>query len=163
MCGRVGPVLPEQFASREQFGEEIRRHCRIVDVGGCSWEGASRFVKFIGNYVRNGGTVAMGNLGPSNRDYTYPDLGDGQHIIADNVFESNVPYGSCAIRSAVGATQVIIRNNLFVNFGSSAVETSGATDPRHYASGNTTITGNIFDMTCVGPKPSASSCASRTR
>jgi len=127
-------------------------HCRIVDVGGCSWEGASRFVKFIGNYVRNGGTVAMGNLGPANRDATYPDLGAGQHIIADNVFENGVPYGSCAIRSAVGATQVIIRNNLFVNFGSSAVEASGATDHRHYASGNTLITGNIFDMTCVGAK-----------
>ena len=123
--------------------------CRIVDVGGCSWEGASRFVKFIGNYVRNGGTVAMGNLGPANRDLTYPNLGAGQHIVADNVFENNVPYGGCAIRSAVGATQVIIRNNLFVNFGSSAVEASGATDPLHYASGNTTITGNIFDMTAV--------------
>lgn len=125
-------------------------HCRIVDVGGCSWEGASRFVKFIGNYVRNGGTVAMGNLGPANRDATYPSLGAGQHIIADNVFESAVPYGGCAIRSAVGATQVIIRNNLFVNFGSSAVEASGNTDATHYASGNTIITGNIFDMTCVG-------------
>jgi len=127
--------------------------CRIVDVGGCSWEGASRFVKFIGNYIRNGGTVAMGNLGPANRDKTYPDLGAGQHIIADNVFESGVPYGSCAIRSAVGATQVIIRNNLFINFNSSAVETSGATDHRHYASGNTIISGNIFDMTYVGAKP----------
>jgi hypothetical protein len=129
--------------------------CRIVDVGGCSWEGASRFVKFIGNYVRNGGTVAMGNLGPANRDKTYPDLGAGQHIIADNVFESGVPYGSCAIRSAVGATQVIIRNNLFINFNSSAVEASGATDHRHYASGNTLISGNIFDMTCVGAKPAS--------
>ncbi|MBI5684346.1 MAG: hypothetical protein HZC54_04640 [Verrucomicrobia bacterium] len=130
-------------------------HCRIVDVGGCSWEGASRFVKFIGNYVRNGGTVAMGNLGPANRDKTYPDLGAGQHIIADNVFESGVPYGGCAIRSAVGATQVIIRNNLFVNFNSSVVEASGATEHRHYASGNTLITGNIFDMTCVGAKPAS--------
>lgn len=130
-------------------------HCRIVDVGGCSWEGASRFVKFVGNYVRNSGTVAMGNLGPSNRDATYPDLGAGQHLIADNVFESHVPYGGCAIRSASGATQVIIRNNLFVNFGSSAVEASGATDPLHYPSGNTTITGNIFDMTCVGQKPAS--------
>ncbi|MCX6985556.1 MAG: hypothetical protein NT118_12535, partial [Lentisphaerae bacterium] len=27
-------------------------NCRIVDVGGNAWEGASRFVKFIGNYVR---------------------------------------------------------------------------------------------------------------
>jgi hypothetical protein len=129
--------------------------CRIVDVGGCSWEGASRFVKFIGNYVRNGGTVAMGNLGPANRDKTYPDLSAGQHIIADNVFESGVPYGSCAIRSNVGATQVIIRNNLFINFNSSAVEASGATEHRHYASGNTLITGNIFDMTCVGAKPAS--------
>lgn len=127
--------------------------CRIVDVGGCSWEGASRFVKFIGNYVRNSGTVAMGNLGPANRDDTYPALGAGQHLIADNVFESNVPYGGCAIRTAVGATQVIIRNNLFINFGSSAVEASGATDPLHYASGNTTIAGNLFDMTCLGEKP----------
>lgn len=134
-------------------------HCRIVDVGGCSWEGASRFVKFIGNYVRNSGTVAMGNLGPANRDATYPELGAGQHLIADNVFESYVPYGGCAIRSAVGATQVIIRNNLFVNFGSSAIEASGATDPLHYASGNTTITGNIFDMTCVGTNKPASRTA----
>ncbi len=129
--------------------------CRIVDVGGCSWEGASRFVKFVGNYVRNSGTVAMGNLGPANRDATYPDLGAGQHIIADNVFESHVPYGGCAIRSASGATQVIVRNNLFINFGSSAVEASGATDRTHYASGNTTIAGNIFDMTCVGRPPVA--------
>ena len=129
------------------------QYCRIVDVGGCSWEGASRFVKFVGNYVRNGGTVAMGNLGPANHDDTYPELGAGQHLIADNVFESDVPYGTCAIRSAVGATQVIIRNNLFVNFNSSAVEASGATDPIHYPSANTTITGNIFDMTCVDPTP----------
>jgi hypothetical protein len=126
--------------------------CRIVDVGGCSWEGASRFVKFVGNYVRNGGTVAMGNLGPANRDATYPQLGAGQHLIADNVFESNVPYGRCAIRSAAGATQVIVRNNLFVNFNSAAIEASGATDPLHYASGNTTISGNIIDLTCVDEK-----------
>lgn len=126
--------------------------CRIEDVGGCSWEGASRFVKFVGNYVRNSGTVAMGNLGPSNRDETYPDLGAGQHLIADNVFESNVPYGECAVRSNSGATQVIIRNNLFVNFNSSAIEALGATDPRHYPSRNTIITGNHFDMTCVDQK-----------
>ena len=125
-------------------------HCRIVDVGGCAWEGASRFVKFVGNYVRNSGTVAMGNLGTYNRDESYPALGAGQHIVASNVFESNVPYGRCAIRSAVGATQVLIANNLFINFGSSAVEASGRSDPTHYASARTTITGNIFDMTEVG-------------
>jgi hypothetical protein len=126
--------------------------CRIVDVGGCSWEGASRFVRFIGNYVRSSGTVAMGNLSTGNRDKTYPDLGAGQHIIADNVFESNVPYGGCAIRSARGATQVIIRNNLFVNFNSSAVDASGFSNSVDFPSANTTIVGNIFDMTCVGTK-----------
>jgi hypothetical protein len=95
-------------------------YCRIVDVGGCSWEGASRFVRFIGNYVRNGGTVAMGNIG--SREAGLEELGSAQHIIADNVFESGVPYGGCAVRAAVGATQVIIRNNLFVNFASSVIE-----------------------------------------
>jgi len=44
---------------------------------------------------------------------------------------------------------------LFINFGSSAVEASGVTDRTHYASGNTTIAGNIFDMTCVGQPPVA--------
>jgi len=125
-------------------------YCRIVDVGGCSWEGASRFVRFIGNYVRNGGTVAMGNIG--SREASLEELGSGQHIIADNVFESCVPYGGCAVRAAVGATQVIIRNNLFVNFASSAVEVLGTADERHLPAGISTITGNIFDMTNVGGK-----------
>lgn len=127
-------------------------HCRIVDVGGCAWEGASRFVKFVGNYVRNSGTVAMGNLGPANHDTTFPELGAGQHLIADNVFESNVPYGGCAIRTAVGASQVLVTNNTFVNFGSSAVHASGQSDPTHYPSANTTISGNLFDMTEIGDK-----------
>jgi hypothetical protein len=137
-------------------------NCRITDVGGNAWEGASRFVKFTGNYIRNAGGVEMGNLGPANReagklnpqnrDKMYPELGAGQHIIADNVFESNIPYGPGAICSRVGATQVIIRNNIFINFGSSGVQISGDTDPTHYPSSNTIITGNIFDMTCVGQK-----------
>jgi hypothetical protein len=137
-------------------------NCRIVDVGGCSWEGASRFVKFIGNYVRNSGTVAIGNLGPANREapkltpenrhLMYPDVGAGQHIVADNVFESIVPYGGCAIRTARGGTQLIVRHNLFINFNSAAIESVGSGGTNGYASENTTITGNIFDMTCIGQK-----------
>jgi hypothetical protein len=125
-------------------------YCRIVDVGGCAWEGASRFVKLVGNYVRNAGTVAIGNI--SNRREDMEVLGSGQHIVADNVFESVVPYGGCAIRSAWGATQVVITNNLFVNFGSSAIEVSGRGDRRHLPSANTIISGNIFDMTEIGEK-----------
>jgi hypothetical protein len=127
-------------------------NCRIIDVGGCTWESASRFVKFIGNYMRNAGVVVMGDLGPINRDNTYPDLGSGQHIVADNVFESNASKGY-AIRSTRGATQVIIRNNLFINFNSSAVEVLGTNFTNEYQSANTIITGNILDMTCIGQKP----------
>lgn len=129
------------------------QYCRIVDVGGAAWEGASRFVKFVGNYVRNSGTVALGNIAvKKNADESFPAVGSGQHVVANNVFESNVPYGVCAIRSAAGATQVIITNNQFVNFGSSAVEVWGRSTPTHYSSANTTVTGNIFDMTEIGDK-----------
>jgi len=124
-------------------------NCRIVDCGGCSWEGASRFMTFQGNYVRNSGTVAMGNLGVGNRDATYPEVGSGQHLIADNVFESNVPYGGAMIRTAVGATQVIVKHNLFVNFNGSAIDVDGGMDPSHYASNSTLVTGNLLDLTCV--------------
>lgn len=137
-------------------------NCHIVNVGGCAWEGASRFVKFIGNYVRNAGTVAIGNLGaanreanqltPINRNLMYPDVGAGQHIIADNVFESIISYGGCAIRTSRGGTQLIVRNNLFINFNSSAIESIGSGGTNGYASANASIVGNIFDMTCIGQK-----------
>lgn len=126
-------------------------YCRIRDVGGCSWEGASRFVRFIGNYVRNGGTVAMGNI--RSRDAQLEQLGSGQHIVADNVFESACPYGGCMIRAAACATQVIIRDNLFVNFNSSAVHISGDTGSRDLPASNASITGNSFDMTAIGEPP----------
>lgn len=132
-------------------------NCRIIDVGGNSWESASRFVKFSGNYMRNAGVVGIGNLGPANRDNTYPELGSGQHIVADNVFEGGTPYGGCAIRSSRGATQVIVRNNLFINYNSSGVEVTGTHFTNEYQSANTIITGNIFDMTCIGQESRARS------
>jgi hypothetical protein len=128
-------------------------NCRIRDVGGCSWEGASRFVRFTGNYVRNAGTVAMGNI--RSRDVQFEQLGAGQHIIADNVFESLCPYGGCMIRASAGASQVIIRNNLFVNFNSSAVHISGDTEPSDLPASNALVTGNLFDMTAIGQQPQA--------
>jgi acetyl esterase/lipase len=127
-------------------------HCRIVDVGGCSWEGASRFVRFIGNYVRNSGTVAMGNIG--SRDATLEELGSGQHIVADNVFEGRTSYagrpGGFIVRATCGATQVIVRNNIFVNYNSSAIEIVPGGDQRHLPTRNCTVTGNIIDLTAVG-------------
>jgi len=128
-------------------------YCRIVDVGGCTWEGASRFVRFIGNYVRNAGTVAMGNI--RSRDERYEQLGSGQHIIADNVFEGEICYGGAAIRAAGGASQVIVRNNLFINFNSSGVDISGVNSTRELTANTATISGNIFDMTDISGTPKA--------
>ena len=120
-------------------------NCRIRDVGGCSWEGASRFVRMTGCYVRNAGTVAMGNV--RSRDESYEKLGSGQHIIADNVFESSCPYGGYMIRAGACATQIIIRNNLFVNFNSSAIQIMGDTGERDLPPENAIITGNSIDLT----------------
>lgn len=127
-------------------------HCRIVDVGGCTWEGASRFVRFIGNYVRNAGTIAMGNI--RSRAEHLEQLGSGQHIVADNVFEGRTCYGGhpggYIVRACDGATQVIIRNNLFVNYNSCGIEIVANPDPRSLPTSNCTVTGNIMDMTAIG-------------
>ncbi len=128
-------------------------HCRIRNVGGCSWEGASRFVRFIGNYVRNSGTVAMGNI--RSRDARFEQLASGQHIIADNVFEEGVCYGGCAIRAAAGANQVIIRNNIFVNYGTSAIEIRGTGSNRDMPARTAAIIGNIMDLTSLAETPAA--------
>ena len=122
-------------------------YCRIQDVGGCTWEGASRFVKFVGNYVRNAGTVAMGNI--RSRDAAFDVLPSGQHIVAHNTFEQEMVYGGCAIRSCAGSTPVVISNNLFVNFNTSAIEASGFGNELNLPAGNTLITGNAIDLTCV--------------
>jgi hypothetical protein len=127
-------------------------YCRIQDCGGCTWEGASRFVRFIGNYVRHSGTIAMGNIG--SRVEHLEQLGSGQHIVADNVFEGDTFYagrsGGYMVRAAHGATQVIIRNNFFVNFASSGIEVAGMADARHLPTANVMVTGNIIDLTNVG-------------
>lgn len=126
--------------------------CRIVDVGGCTWEGASRFVRFIGNYVRNSGTVAMGNI--RSRGENLEILGSAQHIVADNVFEGRTCYGGrpggYIVRATDGATQVIVRNNLFINYNSSAIEIVSGGDERSLPASVCTITGNIMDMTAIG-------------
>ena len=127
--------------------------CRIVHVGGCAWEGASRFVRFIGNYVRNSGTVAMGNV--RSRDEQYEQLGTGQHIVSDNVFEGVTCYGGAAIRAAACATQVLITNNIFVNYNSSAIDINGMTGPYDLPAGICTVSGNMMDFTDITGKPAS--------
>ncbi len=141
-CGRNG------FNNNDHGENTSVLDCRIVDVGGCAWEGASRFVRFMNNYVRNAGTVAMGNIG--SRPETLEELGSGQHIVANNVFEDYVPYGAAAIRLAQGGTQTIIRDNLFINFDSNAIEVLGPQHNRSMPARYAQVTGNIIDMTAIG-------------
>ena len=66
--------------------------CRIVNVGGCS-SGKALAFRQVHRQLRARGHGGHGNLGPANRDHTYPDSAPGQRIIADNVFESGSSYG----------------------------------------------------------------------
>ncbi len=146
-CGRNG------FNNNDLAENTSVLHCRIVDVGGCAWEGASRFVRFMHNYVRNAGTVAMGNI--SSRPEALEELGSGQHLVAYNVFEDYCPYGRAAIRQTRGGTQTIIRDNLFVNYDSNAIEVTGPADARSLPARYAQITGNIIDMTAIGRESEA--------
>jgi len=121
--------------------------CRIRDVGGCSWEGASRFVEMRGCYVRNSGSVAMGNI--RSRSGEYEILGSGQHVIADNTFEECCPYGGAMISIGAGASQIIIRGNRFVNFNSNAIDVMGYMGVTDLPCRAVIISGNSFDMTAV--------------
>lgn len=121
--------------------------CRIRNVGGCTWEGASRFVIMRGCYVRNAGAVGLGNV--RSRNIEFERLGTGQHMIIDNTFETRCCYPGVTGMICVGAAanQVIIRGNNFVNFNSNAILVSGDTGPRDLPARNTIIIGNCFDMT----------------
>ncbi len=119
--------------------------CRVRNVGGCTWEGASRFVEMRGCYIRNAGCVGIGNV--RSRKELHERLGTAQHIITDNTFESGCPYGGVMINVGAGASQVIIKNNNFVNFNSNAVSVNGRTGNRDLPPEKVTISGNMFNMT----------------
>lgn len=119
--------------------------CRIVNVGGCSWEGASRFVQVKGCYFKNAGAVAIGNIRHRKEDFEI--LGSGQHVVSDNTFEGNCPYGAAMIGVSAAAEQVIIRGNNFIKFNSNAIRIWGDTGPRDLPARNAIVSGNILDMT----------------
>jgi len=124
--------------------------CRIRDIGGNAWEGASRFVKITGCYMRNCGPVAIGNIRTRNPNFDI--LGSGQHIITNNYFESGITYGTAMIVVGSYASQVTVSNNVFVNFNSNAVRVMGETQSSDTPPENVIITANSFDMTAVEEK-----------
>jgi len=121
-------------------------YCRIDGAGWHAYEGSGRFIKFIGNYVRNAGPVTIGDI-----PHVLPrlehahELGVGQAVVANNVFEG---LGRCGgIRVTHCPTQVAITNNLFVNYNGTAIATSGRTVLNTFPPRNIAITGNIVDLT----------------
>lgn len=119
-------------------------YCRVERVHNL-WEGANRFTRVIGNYVRHAHCGSYGNV--SGRLDYLNDLGTGQTIIADNVFEGG-EFGQ-GIGCQQSPSQIIIANNIFVNFSNAtAIRIFGGGEhgrPARYA----TITGNIIDLTHV--------------
>ncbi|MCX6910543.1 MAG: right-handed parallel beta-helix repeat-containing protein [Verrucomicrobia bacterium] len=129
-------------------------HCRIDGAGWHAYEGSGRFVRFIGNYVRNAGPVTIGDIPHTlPRLDHYHDLGIGQAIVRDNVFEG---IGRCGgVTVIYGTAQVVVANNLFINYNGNAIHASSATVHNNYPSRNITISGNIIDLTYSGEKPAA--------
>ena len=129
-------------------------YCRIQDVGGQSWEGASRFVKFVGNYLRNTGPVWMGSI--CSRSEVFDVLPSGQHIVAHNTFEQGSTLFNVAIFSHAGSTPVLIRDNIFVNYNASAIHANGNSSGGAFLpAANTVISGNAIDLTCTRGDPKA--------
>ena len=124
-------------------------YCRIDGAAWHAYEGPGRFIKLIGNYVRNAGPFTVGDM--NHRYKPLLKLGCGQAVIANNVFEGIGRCGGIAINH--GATQVTIANNLFINYRGNAITVSSYTTRRSYPSQQAVVSGNIIDLTSVGDKP----------
>ena len=124
-------------------------YCRIEDVGWYAYEGPARFVKIVGNYMRNSGPFRVGNQSGHKKDHLH-ELGCGQAIIRDNVIEGT--NRSSGISLGHGPTQVTVVNNLFVNFNGPSAILAQAGTHHGYPARNITISGNVIDLTAVdGP------------
>ena len=128
-------------------------YCRIDGVGWHAYEGPGRFIKLVGNYVRNAGPFTIG--GCVGRPEYLNEIGAGQAVIANNVFEG-CDGGNGGIAVQVCPRQVTIANNLFINYNGPAIRLSSYS----HSGGKTTfpvrnavITGNIIDLTYHGEKP----------
>lgn len=126
-------------------------YCRIDGAGWHAAEMPARFLKLVGNYVRNAGAFTVGDM--SHRYDDLHNLGCGQAMVVDNVFEGIGKCGGIAVNH--GSSQVVIANNLFINFNGPAITASSTTVRTSFPSNTVTITGNVIDLTCVSDKPAS--------
>ena len=118
-------------------------YCRIDGAGWHAWEGPSRFIRLIGNYVRNAGPFTVGDM--SHRHDHLSELGCGQAVVTDNVFEGNGR--SEGISVIYGASQVVVANNLFINYNGDAITVTSETESSSFPAHTVTVANNIVDMT----------------
>lgn len=126
-------------------------YCRIDGAGWHAYEGPARFIRVEGCYIRNAGPITIGDM--SHRLESLHTLGCGQAIVRNNVFEG---IGRCeGVAVNHGARQVVISDNLFINYNGPAINVSSYTVRTSYPSQNMTIANNVIDMTYPGEGPKA--------
>lgn len=135
-------------------------HCRVDGAGWHAAEMPARFLRVIGCYFRNTGAITIGDM--SHRYEDLNELGCGQAMVRDNVFEGIGRYGGIAVNH--GSSQVVISGNLFINFNGPAITVSSQTvrpslpwfkpnaplDWGSFPSRSAVISGNIIDLTYAG-------------
>lgn len=122
--------------------------CRVDGVGWHAYEGPARFIRVQDCYVRNAGPITIGDM--SNIIDDLEKLGCGQAIVSRNVFEGIGRAEGVAVN--YGSGQVVISDNLFINYNGSAIRADSITVPTSRPSKNITISNNIIDMTYQGEK-----------
>ena len=123
-------------------------YCRIDGAGWHAAEMPARFLKLVGNYVRNAGAFTVGDM--SHRYDDLHRLGCGQAIVAHNVFEGLGNSGGIGVNH--GSSQVTIADNLFINYNGPAITVASSTVRTSFPSNTVTVTGNIIDLTYSGDK-----------
>ena len=138
-------------------------YCRVDGAGWHAAEMPARFLRVVGSYFRNTGAITVGDM--SHRFEDLHELGCGQAFISGNVFEGIGRCGGIAVNH--GSTQVVISDNLFINFNGNAITVSSATvrpslpwfkpdaalDWGSFPSRSAVVSGNIIDLTYTGEKP----------
>ena len=137
------------FNNNDVSENTVVEYCRIDGAAWHAYEGPGRFIKLIGNYVRNAGPFTVGDMNHRLEDLN--KLGCGQAIIANNVFEGIGRCGGIALHH--GPSQVTVSNNLFINYRGNAITVSGLTTRRSFPTKRVVVTGNIIDLTCNDKKP----------
>ena len=98
-------------------------YCRVDGAGWHAAEMPARFLRVVGSYFRNTGAITVGDM--SHRYEDLNELGCGQAMIRDNVFEGIGRSGGIAVNH--GSCQVVISGNLFINFNGPAITVSSQT------------------------------------